>query len=107
MEKHNFHIRRFILILHPLRLTEQDYKKLRKDSNRAELTISDYLRKLINKQKIKPKPPDSYKDLVWEISKIGIDINKIANTASLASNDDAKTAVFLLTQIIKRMRKLG
>lgn len=90
-----------------LRLTIVDYNKLITESKKSGLSLSAYLRKLINKHEIKSKPPDSYKDLVWEVSKIGININKIANTASIASKDDAKMAVFLLTQIIKIMRELG
>lgn len=86
------------MILHPLRLTSHDYDKLKKDSANAGLNLSDYLRKLINQQEVKPKPPDSYSKLAWEISKIGTSINQIVNktnAAGLASRGDVETAVFL------------
>ena len=96
--------------LHPLRLTEKDYNKLKQDSQHAGLTNSDYLRKLINQQQIKPKPPDSYKELAWEISKIGNDINQIkqkANAVGTATKEDAETTVFLLAKILELMREMG
>jgi hypothetical protein len=95
--------------LYPLRLTVEDYSKLKQDSQNAGLTNSGYLRKLINQQQIKPKPPDSYSYLVLELSKIGNDINQIvykANTAGTTTKKDAETAVFLLAKIIELMREM-
>lgn len=98
------------LCLFPLRLSEVQLEKLKIDSRNAGLTASDYLRKLINQQQIKPKPPDSFKELAWEISKIGNDINQIAhkaNAAGRATKKDAETAVFLLAKILELMREMG
>lgn len=107
---HNQEVNRINLKkLHPLRLSEQDYNKLNNDSVNAGLTLSDYLRKLINQQEVKPKPPDSYSNLAWEISKIGTNINQLAhkaNAAGQASENDVETAVFLLKQIYKLMREM-
>lgn len=93
-----------------LRLTNQDYTKLKQQSELAGLNCSDYLRKLISQQEIKPKPPDSYKQLVWEISKIGNNINQIArqaNTVGSVSTEQAETAVFLMEKCIELMREMG
>ena len=94
--------------LHPLRLTDKDFTKLKQYSINSGLSRSAYLRKLINQQEIKPKPPDNYKDIAWEISKIGTNINHIAHNANAAgqvSRDDVETAVFLLKKIIRLMRE--
>jgi len=95
---------------YPLRLMRKDYKKMKEDSSDLGLSCSAYLRKLIKKQEIKPKPPDSYKDLVWKISKIGIDIKQIidkAKTVESISQKDVETTVFLLSKIIELMREKG
>ena len=94
--------------IHPLRLTEKDYSKLRRDAENTGLTKSDYLRKLINQQEVKPKPPDSYSKLAWEIHKVGVNINQIAHKVNAAGNEsesDIDTAVLLLKKIYKLMRE--
>ena len=91
------------------RLSAKEYAKLKQDSSNTGLTCSDYLRKLINQQEIKPKPPDSYNKLAWEISKVGVNINQLAhkaNAAGYTSRKDVETAVFLLKKIIKLMREM-
>ena len=91
------------------RLSQNEYAKLIQDSKNTGLTCSDYLRKIINQQEIRPKPPDSYSKLAWEIHKIGVNINQlahIANTAGTASQEDVETAIFLLKKIYKLMREM-
>jgi len=97
------------LILHPLRLSNKDYEKLKCDSENVGLNKSDYLRKLINQQEVKPKPPDSYSKLAWEIHKVGVNINQLAHRANAAgstSGEDIETAIFLLNKIYKLMREM-
>jgi len=91
------------------RLSDDEYNKLIKDSSNTGLTSSSYLRKLINQQEVKPKPPESYSKLVWEISKIGTNINQIAykvNAAGNGADTDIDTAVLLLKKIIEQMRDI-
>ena len=88
------------------RLSEMEYKKLIIDSGNAGLTCSDYIRNLINNKEIKPKPPDSYSKLAWEIAKVGTNLNQLAhkaNAAGDASQEDVETAIFLLKKIYKLM----
>jgi len=92
------------------RLTEDGYNKLITDSSNTGLTCSTYLRKLIDQQEVRPMPPDSYSKLVWEISKVGTNINQLvhkANATSHISNTDIDTAVLLLRKIITLMREMG
>lgn len=91
------------------RLSEDDYQKLITDSSNTGLNCSAYLRKLINKQEVRPKPPESYSKLAWEISKVGTNINQIAHTVNSsghASDTNIDTAVLLLRKIIKLMRDM-
>ena len=97
------------MILHPLRLSNKDYEKLKRDSENVGLNKSDYLRKLINQQELKPKPPDSYSKLAWEIHKVGVNINQLAHKANAtesASGEGIEIAIFLLKQIYKLMREM-
>jgi len=58
------------LILHPLRLSNKDYEKLKCASENVGLNKSEYLRRLINEQEVRPKPPDSYSKLAWKYGRI-------------------------------------
>ena len=95
--------------IYPLRLSPEDYSKLMQDSDNAGVTVSNYLRKLINYQAIKPKPPDSFKELAWEISKIGNDIDQLVRSAEEEGLDKEEIASvnFLMTKIIELMREKG
>ena len=97
------------MILHPLRLSNKDYEKLQSDSENVGLNKSDYLRKLINQQEVKPKPPDSYSKLAWEIHKVGVNINQLAHKANVAgstSDQNIDTAILLLKKIYRLMREM-
>ena len=96
-------------MLHPLRLSNKDYEKLKHDSDNVGLNKSEYLRRLINKQEVRPKPPESYSKLAWEIHKVGVNINQLAHKANAtgsASGEGIETAIFLLKQIYKLMREM-
>lgn len=95
--------------IYPLRLALQDYNKLMHDSENAGLSVSDYLRKLINEQAVIPKPPESFKELAWAISKVGNSIDQLVRKATEVgiSREDVMAVNFLLTKIIGLMREMG
>lgn len=65
-----------------IRLTESEYAALRKKANAAGLKVSPLIRCLLSGCEIRPRPPDSYKDLARELSAIGNNINQITHLAN-------------------------
>lgn len=71
-----------------IRLNDIEYAKLQDDISRSNLTISDYIRKLILKEKIKEKPDYQFYEVMKQLSKIGVNLNQIAHKANSINEID-------------------
>ena len=84
------------------RLTEREYAALCRKAEIAGLKIEPFLRSLIDGCEIRPRPPDSYKDLARELSAIGNNINQIthlANSTGYASRAQIEQLASLMAQV--------
>lgn len=66
-------MRNHVVVVH---LNRHELEHLNEQSKTTGLSRESFLRCLIGNSKVKPKPPESYKDLSLEVSKIGNDINQ-------------------------------
>ena len=73
-----------------LRLTAEEYAHLLSTAQTAGLKIEPMLRKLIMGEKLRPRPPDAYADLLRELSAIGNNINQIAYWANATKDISAE-----------------
>ncbi len=64
------------------RLTEYEYAEMCRRAHVAGLKIEPFIRSLIEGCEVKPRPPDSYKDLAREIAAVGNNINQITHLAN-------------------------
>lgn len=69
-----------------LRLSEKQYKYLRKNADAAGMKMEPYMRDLIMGCEVKPYPPEAHKELLRELSAIGNNINQIAHVANAQQN---------------------
>ena len=92
-----------------LRLNDEELKHLKDQVVASGLTTQTFLRLLIVGQKIKPRRPEVFIDLLHELSAIGNNINQIARSvnAGIATRQDAKEALFLLRQVYLLMEKVA
>ena len=92
-----------------LRLNDEELKHLKDQVVASGLTTQTFLRLLIVGQKIKPRRPEVFIDLLHELSAIGNNINQIArvvNTSGFATKEDiaaVTTAQRVIWQIAKRL----
>lgn len=66
-----------------VRLTEREYKHLKKQADHAGFKMEPFIRMLIEGCEIKPYPPEAYRGLLRELSAIGNNINQIAHVANM------------------------
>lgn len=69
-----------------LRLSEPQYRHLKKNADAAGMKMEPYMRNLIIGKELKPYPPEAYKELLRELSAIGNNINQIAHVANAQQN---------------------
>lgn len=82
-----------------LRLSENEYTLFKKEVEKSGLKMNAYFVALINKKTIKERPPQDYAQIVYELSKIGNNINQLAykaNKTNYAAVEYAQTAVLLM-----------
>lgn len=65
-----------------VRFTEREYAALQQKAAAAGFKMEPFVRSLVDGCEIKPRPPDSYKDLARELSAIGNNLNQIAHIAN-------------------------
>lgn len=91
-----------------VRLSESEYIHLKEQSSITGLKMEPFIRNLIAGCNLKPRPPDSYKDLVRELSAIGNNINQItrlANSAGSPSIAQAKQLSHLMLEVWTKIQE--
>ena len=69
-----------------LRLSEPQYRHLKRNADAAGMKMEPYLRELVMEHEVKPHPPEAYQGLLRELSAIGNNINQIAHIANARKN---------------------
>ena len=65
-----------------MKLSYDEDDKLKRDSQKANLTKSEYVRRLIMNCRLKEKPDDRFYDILRNLTKIGNNLNQIAYKAN-------------------------
>ena len=65
-----------------VRLTAEEYSHLKQLAAEAGMPMEPLIRKLIMGERLRPRPPDAYADILRELSAIGNNINQIAYWAN-------------------------
>ena len=90
-------------------LSEAEYRHLLKQCTLSSLNTSALLRHSIMGVNIQPRPPNTYADLLRELSAIGNNINQIACSVNqgIARSEDAKRGLCLLDQVYELMYQIA
>ena len=89
-------------------LNEREYQHLRRQCRASGLTASAFVRKSIQGEDIKPRPPEAYAALLRELSAIGNNINQIAHWANAKENIDTvevQAAIGLVEQAFRLVKE--
>lgn len=61
-----------------LHVTEDELRVIKLKAKQAGFSVSEYVRRACKGQKISPAPTEEERQIVWEIRKIGNNLNQIA-----------------------------
>ena len=92
-----------------VRLTEQEHSHLKQQAATAGYAMEPFIRALVAGVELKPHPPDTYRELLREMSAIGNNINQIAKAANIrgyARNEDVENALELQKQLWQKVKAL-
>lgn len=84
-----------------VRLTDEEYTKLKSLAKEAGVSMEALIRKLIMGETLRPRPPDSYTEILRQLSAIGNNINQIAywaNATKGISSNEIHDAAILVQQ---------
>ena len=92
-----------------VRLTKEEREHLKRLADESGLTMSDAVRVCLAGTEIRQRPPSEIKDLYAEVNRIGNNINQIARSvnAGIASEEDARQALFLLRKVYDLMEAVA
>ena len=93
-----------------IHLSEQENIKLGSLMKETGLNASQLIRKLIMQEEIRPRPPDEYRKILFELSSIGNNVNQIAHIANSRrdiSIEKINEAVELVYEAISFVRELS
>lgn len=82
-----------------LRLSDKEYKYFKNEVEKSGLKMNAYFVQLIKNNPIKERPPKDYPRIIYELAKLGNNVNQLAykaNKTNYAAVEDAKTAVLLM-----------
>ena len=91
-----------------VRLTDKEKKQLQRQAENAGLKMEPFIRKLIMRADIQPRPPDNFVQLIREINFIGNNINQIAkkvNTENNVSQSQLEEILHLLGEIYREVKR--
>ena len=90
-------------------LTQEQYQLLSSSAKKCALTKRAFIVRLLEGTEVKARPSQEIKDLRTEIHHIGNNINQIARSvnAGIATAEDAKQVLYLLTQVYELMYQIA
>lgn len=83
-------------------LNQQELEHLKAQCKAAGICRENLLRQLIKGAEIKPRPPDSYRELARALSAIGNNLNQIAHRVNAADRVE-KQQMLQMQQIMKNV----
>lgn len=89
-------------------MNEQEYRHLKKQAELAGMRVDPFVRNLVAGVQLRPRPPDTFADLVRELSAIGNNINQIAywaNAQKSISEDEVAQATALVQQAMQLVKE--
>ena len=92
---------------HTVRLTESQYKHLKKQAERSGLKMEPYIRSLIVGHEVRARPPTEYVTLLREMSAIGNNLNqlvRIVNANKKASYPQLEECRKMFSEIFKLVK---
>jgi len=63
-------------------LSDEEYAKLKSDVEKAQISQSDYIRRLILNKRLREKPDDRFYNVMFQLTHIGNNLNQIAHKAN-------------------------
>lgn len=88
-----------------VRLNRQEHRMLKEKCRQSGMTIEGLVRGLIEGCEIRPRPPDSYRDLARELAAIGNNINQITHLAN-STGYVSRTQIERLASLMARVWQL-
>lgn len=89
-------------------LNETEFNHLEEQAEISGLKKEPFIRKLIMSTEIRPRPPDEYRKILFELSAIGNNINQIAHIANAEehiSTEKINEAVRLVDRAVSLVRR--
>jgi predicted DNA-binding protein len=90
-----------------IRLDTKEYEKLKLNAKNADRPISAYIRESSLGKRLHEKPPEEFYKILWNLDKIGTNINQIAmkvNTYNYLDEKELKKAISDLESITGYLR---
>lgn len=74
-----------------MKMSFEELEKLKKDSEKAGISKSEYVRRLIMNYVIKERPDDRFYEVMRQLTAIGNNLNQIAHKANYLNEIDKDT----------------
>ena len=90
-----------------IRLDTKEYEKLKEKAKKTDRHLATYIRQTSLGKTLHEKPPDEFYKLLWNLDKIGTNINQIAmkvNTYNYLDEKELKKAISDLEKITNGLR---
>ena len=88
-------------------LNDKEHKRFTKQVEKSGLTKAAFLRRIIKGHTVRERLPKDYAKLVYEVAKIGNNVNQLAhkaNRTNYVAVEDAQTAVLLMEKLWEQVR---
>ena len=92
-----------------MRLNEQEYAHLKRQSETAGLKMEPLIRQLILGRDVKPRPPENLAELLRQISAVGNNINqiaKVANSSKFIRSEDIEAIQKMQDELWQAIKEL-
>lgn len=89
-----------------IRFTESEYRSLTAKAEKAGISVSTLIRKSVDECEVKAAPPADLHKLIWEIRRVGNNIDQIlmiANAKGILNIPDLRKAIDDLREAEKRI----
>ena len=89
-----------------IRLSEKEYRHLTEQAELAQLSMTQFVRKLIMSVKIKPRPKEEWAEIMRQMSAIGNNLNQITYRAELHGLTDEQALLSMQEEFAKLKQQM-
>ena len=89
-----------------IRLDTKEYEKLKLNAKNADRPISAYIRESSLGKRLHEKPPNDFYKVLWNIDKIGTNLNQIAVRVNTYKYLDEKELIKIIAELDKLTNEL-